>query len=131
MYSRGVKTVNIVYRAGRENANADALCRCPQLPGPTEGVAEAEVQVAVVRERETPTDLEQLNSKQLLTSEPSPELLPCSDDFGIQQRKDPQVEEMYRYLQEGELPCDEKRAPKVTRQKMPTNTAEVAPSVQR
>ena len=29
VYGRGIKSVNIVYRAGRENASADALSRSP------------------------------------------------------------------------------------------------------
>ena len=34
-----------MYRAGRENVNADTLSRSPQAPPPTEGIAEKEVQV--------------------------------------------------------------------------------------
>ena len=48
VYGRGIKKVNIVYRAGRENKNADALSRQPQLPAPEEGIAENEVQISTV-----------------------------------------------------------------------------------
>ena len=45
VYGRGVREVEIVYRPGRQNKNADALSRQPQLPAPTVGIAEDEVQV--------------------------------------------------------------------------------------
>ena len=48
VYGRGVKSVKIVYRPGRENANADALSRHPLLPAPAVGIAEDEVQVSIV-----------------------------------------------------------------------------------
>ncbi len=48
VFGSGIKTINIVYRAGKENANADALSRNPT--GPTPPVAEFEqVQVASVQ----------------------------------------------------------------------------------
>lgn len=48
VYGRGLKSVNIQYRAGRENRNADALSRSPNLPPPVIGTAEDEVQVSTV-----------------------------------------------------------------------------------
>ena len=48
VYGRGVKSVKIVYRPGRENTHADALSRHPLLPAPSVGLAEDEVQVARV-----------------------------------------------------------------------------------
>ena len=48
VYGRGVRSVKIVYRPGRENTNADALSRHPLLPAPVVGVAEDEVQVSRV-----------------------------------------------------------------------------------
>ena len=48
VYGRGVKEVRIVYRAGRENKNADALSRNPVSPAPDVGIAENEVQVSPV-----------------------------------------------------------------------------------
>ena len=64
VYGRGVKEVKIVYRPGRENKNADALSRHPQLPAPTVGIAEDEVQVFPItaeegRDEVTPTQLSQ------------------------------------------------------------------------
>ena len=46
VYGRGVRQVHIVYRAGKENKNADALSRSPLLPAPAVGLGEDEVQVA-------------------------------------------------------------------------------------
>ena len=40
--------MKIVYRPGRENANADALSHHPLLPAPAVGIAEDEVQVSIV-----------------------------------------------------------------------------------
>ena len=39
VYGSGVKSVHIFYRAGRDNVNAAALSRNPQLPPPTEDMA--------------------------------------------------------------------------------------------
>ena len=120
VYSRGVKTVSIVYRRGRENTGADALSRNPQLPGPAEGLAEMDTQVAVVRDSSNTTspelperNPEQPTVEELLLSKPG---LPMAADFSDQQRMDPQVEEMCKFLQEGDLPDDEKQARKVTSQ---------------
>ena len=48
VYGRGVKSIKIQYRAGRENNNADALSRSPYLPAPAVGIAEDEVQVSTI-----------------------------------------------------------------------------------
>ena len=48
VYGRGVGSVTIVYRAGRENASADALSRSPYNPPPSQGIAQSETQVAAV-----------------------------------------------------------------------------------
>ena len=48
MYGSGVKEVNIIYRFGKTNTNADALSCDPCSPALQEGIAECEVQVAVV-----------------------------------------------------------------------------------
>ena len=34
VYGSGVKNIQIVYRSGRENSNADALSHNPQAPAP-------------------------------------------------------------------------------------------------
>ena len=40
--------MKILYRAGKENSNADALYRSPYLPAPAVGIAEDEVQVSAL-----------------------------------------------------------------------------------
>lgn len=48
VYGCGVREVRIVYRAGKENRNADALSRSPVSPAPQTDMAEEEVQIASV-----------------------------------------------------------------------------------
>ena len=48
VYGRGIQEVKIVYRAGKENKNADALSRTPVSPAPRVGKAEEEVQVSPI-----------------------------------------------------------------------------------
>ena len=72
IYSRGVKKVNIVYRSGKENLNADTLSRNPYLPAPAEGIAETDVQVAVVQSIETQApNLNNVDTEELLNMKPS------------------------------------------------------------
>ena len=48
VYGCGVRDVRIVYRAGKESKNADALSHSPVLPAPEVGIAKGEVHVAPV-----------------------------------------------------------------------------------
>ena len=48
VYGRGIKQVRIVYRAGRENKNANALSRSPVSPAPQVGITNDEVQISSV-----------------------------------------------------------------------------------
>ena len=38
VYGRGIKSITIMYRAGKENAAADALSRSPVFPAPAQGI---------------------------------------------------------------------------------------------
>ena len=51
VYENGVKSIQIVYRSGQENGNADALSCNPQGEAPC-SLQEEEVQVAMVNTRE-------------------------------------------------------------------------------
>ena len=44
-YGRGIKSVNIVYRAGLENKSTDALSRSPVSPAPSHSIGQDEAQV--------------------------------------------------------------------------------------
>ena len=48
VYGCGVREVRIIYRAGKENENADALSRSPVSPAPQTDTAAGEVQVTSV-----------------------------------------------------------------------------------
>ena len=76
MYGCGAKSVDIVYRPGKENSNAEALSRMPHLPAPVEGTCEDQVQVSVVRSDDIP---------QLLSAPPADQ---TPGDFGQERRKD-------------------------------------------
>ena len=120
VYGRGVKEVQIVYRAGRENTTADALSRSPQAAAPVEGIAD-DVQIATVNAGKTkvtesqPTE-EDISS--LLEKDPSPHpgSQSLSNDYAAEQAKDVQVKEIVDFLEKGDLPEDQKRARKVVAQ---------------
>ena len=48
VYGAGIQNVNIIYRAGRDNANANALSRQPYLLASAVGSADDEVQVSSI-----------------------------------------------------------------------------------
>ena len=104
VYGRGGKEVCIVYKAGKTNLNADALSRSPQAPAPSEGIAEAEVQVAIVRS----PDAESTDIETLLKAEPASPLLVRS--FAEEQRQDPKLLDYNHFLETGELPLDQQIA---------------------
>ena len=98
VYSSGIKSVNIVYRPGKANSNADALSRNPVQVAPDEGIGESEVQVAAISsESVTPTT----TISQLLHS--SPPVLE-SQSFAVEQQKDKELADMVQYLQSKALP---------------------------
>lgn len=68
VYGSGVKSLQIIYRAGKDNANADALSpsRNLHLPAPAQDMADTNIQVAVV----TTTYEPELDINRLLEMEP-------------------------------------------------------------
>ena len=108
VYGRGVREVHIVYRAGRENASADALSRHPRGPAPLQGIGQDETQVAAVS---SATDISMLLQENLL-----PVGEGQSEHYGAEQRKDRHLKEMIDFLQVGVLPDDSSRAKKLTAQ---------------
>ena len=101
-FGSGIKEVEIVYRPGKENANADALSHQSYLDTPQQEIAESEVQVAAVRDGSPmPLTVEELLQQEPLSPEPEAEQL---DSYAVEQRKDPSLLLLIQYLMEGKLP---------------------------
>ena len=111
VYGRGVKEVRIKYRPGKTNTNADALSRCPHAPAPEEGIAEDEFQVAAIGSEDHSAGEMPIHT--LLQSDP---LSTQPSSFEDEQRKDPALVEVIRFLEDGVLPEDEARARKLVLQ---------------
>ena len=109
VYGSGVKSVHIIYWAGRDNTNADALSRNPQLPPPTENMADTNVQVAVV----TTSNMHNLDVSTLLGMEPGQ---PVPSELAIEQQKDPALAQIIAFIENEELSAEEKRAKAVVAQ---------------
>ena len=105
VYRWGVQEVKIKYRLGKTNTNANALSCCPQAPAPEEGVAEDEFQVAQIDGGDTVVGVVDID--RLLQSGPA-STQPVS--FGVEQHKDPNLREVFHYLEDGVLPEDTNRA---------------------
>lgn len=92
--------MHVVYRAGRENAIADALSRHPHEPAPWQSIAQDETQVAAVH-----TEAETAMSE-LLQQSP----VACEKEqgynYGVEQLKDQGLKEIMDYLQSGAIPED-------------------------
>ena len=95
VFGSGVKKLEIVYRAGRENGNADALSSAP-VGEPPEVATVTYVRVAVVTSSDSDMEI-----RDLLTLN-SPTMPGTS--FAEEQRKDPDVLEIVSYLTTELLP---------------------------
>ena len=82
-YNAGVRSVKIVYRAGRENASADTLSISPSTSPPSQGIAEGEVQVAAISTSEDFTWLLQAGPVSSIQNQ---------TDYYVEQLKDPSPE---------------------------------------
>ena len=109
VYGSGVKQLEICYRPGKENANADALSRNPE-PATTNENFELDAQVLAISSRTTEQTVQEL-----LNLQPS-SLNSYNYNFGISQREDPEVKEIIDFLLDNKLPEEEKRKQKVATQ---------------
>ena len=109
VFASGAQEVEILYRAGKENTNADALSRQPQPPAisPCEESV-PEVQVAPVTTG--PGELEAVHD--LVSVEPNPPLSVSQQDisYSADQLKDASLVPLIRYLVDRELPEDKQEA---------------------
>ena len=99
-----MKSIQIVYRSGRENLNADALLCNPQGEAPCSPPVE-EVQVAIVNSGGS--EIQQLNSN-------VPQCINQSSDFGTEQQEDRELRGIIQFLRDGSLPEDDKAAKRIS-----------------
>ena len=86
------------------NTNADALSRCPLMPAPNNGIAEAEIQVAAVPSSgDQPTRVIQ----ELLKAD---HVRVRTEGLAAEQQRDKELVEILLYLENGELPPEAKQA---------------------
>ena len=102
-----------MYRAGRENVNADTLSRSPQAPAPTEGIAEKEVQVPTVTAESSKASEDRYT---LLSRCPTPDSEYDSSAYAQEQKKDACLVEIINFLDKGVLPECDARARKIATQ---------------
>lgn len=87
VYGSGARSIKIIYRPGKPNANADALLQCPVAVAPQEGIGESEFQVAAIQsERQA----EKTFSELLVTDTAS--VVP--ESFAVEQHKDGELLEI-------------------------------------
>jgi len=106
VHGQGIKEVRIVYRTGKSNIKADALSRSPHSLTPNEA-SETEVQVAAVM------DGNKDDITTLLQADPVDKPTTALQE---DQRRDPDLLELIRYMEEGILPADQQGARKLVLQ---------------
>ena len=110
VYGTGVRKVEIVYRAGKDNLHADALSQQPHFPAPAEGVAQGDVQVCAVSAVNTLSERDDTVDALLLAD---PEQRTDRESYAEEQRKDDSIRVLVNYLEGKVLPEDSQSARKV------------------
>ena len=107
IFGSGLRNIHIIYRVGRENANADALLRCP-VGGDYSHSSVPDVQVAQVQ---IGGDIPELLQKPPLASGSG-----TTTQYSQEQEKDPELLELRQFLSQCQLPEDPQRAKKIAAQ---------------
>ena len=98
--------------------STDALSRSPHGAAPPEGVAKSEVQVASLQSDPDPEpDARQQADGEISDLLTEPPRLAETEDFGAEQREDPNVKEINDFIKQGTLPSDNKTARRIAMQK--------------
>ena len=105
VFGSGLRSVNIVYRSGKQNSRADALSRNP-TETESANPHPVDVQVAAIESQD-------LEITDLLNTFPVEGDL---DEFHVEQNKDPELKSLRHFLEYGILPTDEKKARKMAAQ---------------
>ena len=124
VYGSGVRNIQIVYKPGKENLNADALSRNPH--GSPAGEQE-EIQVVQVRSSDAAIGshnityvgaISGLNSdiSKLLYAQPISTSNPQTNDLETAQKVDPEFKNLIDFLANNQLPGDPAQARKVAAQ---------------
>ena len=101
-----MKSIQIKYRPGKDNCTADALSRCP-ASSPLQKEFISTTQITVVQSEGT-TDIWELLAAPTLTS--------SYQDFSVEQSKDPELQQLLCFIQNGKLPESNNSAHKVAAQ---------------
>ena len=118
VYGAGLKDVKIVYRAGQLNHGADALSRSPHALAPAQGGSQDHVQVASVRlTADHGSNPEGRGAAEICDLLGKPPELVQKEDFATEQRKDPDIAEVIKFLECGDLPVDQQRSRQIALQK--------------
>jgi len=86
IYNSGVTAATITHRAGKENLNVDVLSRNPHNLPPDNGIGEEEVQIAVITNVSSVSDLETISNNSEVTIADMLESQDCKE--GISQPND-------------------------------------------
>ena len=126
VYGSGIRSINIIYRSGKANSNADALSRNPVGEAPKEGVGESEVQVATITSESGGATCNNSPGEGMsgqtavIPSDPTISDLLVRRHIGAdetpfvtEQSKDPTLADMIKYLDTKQLPPNPQQAQRV------------------
>ena len=106
VYGSGIKNLEIIYRAGKDNTNADALSRNPVGSPRPESETITDVHVSAVQSVD-------LSCDELLCTCPATQTAPDDDELASEQRKDAVSKQMLDFLLAGDLPDDPNEARRI------------------